>query len=464
MAGSGNKPPVDLADALAAVLARHVQPDQALTVALSGGVDSAVLLDLAHRLQPQFGYRLAAVHVDHGLSPNAAGWAAFCTDVCAVRNIPLQVRAVAVDRNSGRGIEAAARSARYAVFAAVASGWLLTAHNRDDQVETVFLNLLRGAGPQGLGGMPARRMESSFGASRVQILRPLLDVARARIAAYARWRSLAWMEDESNLDTGLARNFLRREVLPRLGERFPGCGETIARSARWSAEAAHLIEVLAAQDHERWVDAQGRLDAKSLTVLDAARGKNLLRHWLKRQQASPPDATRLDEIVRQIVSAGPAARICIDLGGCALRRFRSAIMLTPLSPAAPLTPAIWDGAGHIVWGAGRIDMRRVRGDGIAAQSLAGRLVAIRPRQGGERLRLLPGAPRRRLKSLLQEAHIPPWERGTLPLLWSGDELAWVPMVGISAAFRCAPDDEGWLPTWVRGRDESASVQGCGDCA
>lgn len=450
MAGSRNKPSVDLAGCVAAVLSRYlIQADQTLTVALSGGIDSVVLLDLVHRLQADFGYRLEALHIDHQISPRSAQWAAFCARMCERRLIPLRIEAVVVDRDSGRGVEAAARTARYRVFESAACDWLLTAHNQDDQIETVFLNLLRGSGPLGLGAIPESRSMGGDGACERRILRPLIEVDRDRIVAYARWRGLEWIEDESNRDVQLARNFLRHECLPLLARRFAGFREPVLRSARWAAEASDLLDVLAAGDHERCTDEQGYLSATALQALGEARGKNLLRYWLRHHGVRPPDSRKLAEMLRQLVSAAAGARIEFAVGDWAIRRYRSWISVTPLETDAVPQPLCWKGATHVAWGRHAIDFESVCGAGISVAALRRGPATIRARRGGERMRLQAGGPRRSLKNLLQEAGVPTWQRPAMPLLWCGDELVWVPEVGIAAAFRCAPGEDGWLPAWVR---------------
>jgi len=196
-----------------------------LAVGLSGGVDSVVLLHLLRELAPRHGFRLSAVHVHHGLSPNADDWARFCRKLCRGWVVPLTVRRVSVQKK-GRGLEAAAREARRAAFAAVAADAIVLAHHLDDQAETVLLNLLRGAGPRGAAAMQAA---GRLGDKR--LLRPLLQVRRREILAYARAHHLEWIEDESNRDAALARNFLRLRVGPLLEERFPRWRESLARAA-----------------------------------------------------------------------------------------------------------------------------------------------------------------------------------------------------------------------------------------
>ena len=203
-----------------------------------------VLLDALACAVPSTGLSLSAVHVHHGISPNADKWAEFCAVECARRDVPLTVRRVRVEDAATLGIEAAARAARYNVFAEIVADFVALAHHAGDQAETLLLQLLRGAGPHGLAAMPLIRPLQS----RCALLRPLLALPDAAIEAYAQARELRWIDDESNADTSLKRNFLRHEIAPRLAAAFPGYPATLARAAAHQAEAAALLDELAAID------------------------------------------------------------------------------------------------------------------------------------------------------------------------------------------------------------------------
>ncbi|MGB0128453.1 MAG: tRNA lysidine(34) synthetase TilS, partial [Rhodocyclaceae bacterium] len=369
MAGSRKSPSTDPLKAVAAAFSRTVQPGHSLTVALSGGIDSVVLLDAVRRLRERFSCCLQALHVDHGLSNFSAEWAAFCARLCGQWEIPLRVASVRVDRASGRGLEAAAREARYGVLASAGTDWLLTAHNRDDQIETVFLNLLRGAGPRGLAGMPVVQGQALRRQGCPKLLRPLLDVPREAILAYARQRGLEWVEDDTNRETDLRRNFLRHEILPPLARKFPGFAAPLLRGARWSAEAAELLDVLAAGDLERHGDDDGRLDVGALASLDEARSRNLLRYWLRGHGLRAPDAARLAEILRQLTSAAADAALCIDVDGRAVRRYGGWAVVVSMNPPQPPPEAPWNGEARMPWGGGAVVFQLVRGDGIQASRL-----------------------------------------------------------------------------------------------
>ncbi len=306
MAVTPTNPQPDLLNRrVSSLLAARIGPTQTLCVGLSGGCDSVTLLHLLCQL----GYRerLTAVHVHHGLSPHADAWADFCTAYCADLGVPLILRRVAVDRKSGSGLEAAARQARYAVFAEIPGDWLLLAQHRGDQAETLLFNLLRGSGLTGAAGMPVQRVFADK-----QLLRPLLASSRAEIEAYARQVGLGWIEDESNADLGFSRNYLRHQTLVDLSQRFPAAESALAQAAGHFAEAQGLLDELAAEDWAR--AAEG--DSARLAVLKALslpRLKNLIRYRLRQLGWQSPVASRLNEFCRQIQTAGPDRHPALEL-------------------------------------------------------------------------------------------------------------------------------------------------------
>lgn len=297
MAASRNKPLSDLPGRVGSFLAARLVPDTPLWLGLSGGCDSVVLLHLL--VKQGFSGRLSAIHVHHGLSPNADAWASFCTAYCENLAVPLVIRHVAVEQKNGLGLEAAARQARYAAFADCAAGNLLLAQHRGDQAETVLFNLLRGSGVVGAAAMPAERQ---FGALR--LLRPLLGISRGEVEAYARANALRWVDDESNADTSLTRNFLRHETLTAVSQRFPAAESSLAQAASNFAEAVELLDDLAEMDWQfvRDGDAAQLLPLRSLSL---SRLKNLLRYRLRKLGWRVPVATRLDEFCRQLQTAAP---------------------------------------------------------------------------------------------------------------------------------------------------------------
>jgi len=323
MGGSRNKPFPDLAARVGAFVADRCVGDAPICVGLSGGCDSVLLLALLGRLGWPAG--LSAIHVHHGLSPHADAWAQFCHDYCRQLGIPLAVVRVSVDHSSGCGVEAAARDARYAAFAAhlPAACNLLLAQHRGDQAETVLFNLLRGSGVAGAAGMRDQRAWQGR-----RILRPLLGVPRAEIEACARELALDWVEDESNADTGFSRNFLRHRVLPEIARRFPGAEAALARAAENFREAADLLDELAAADWQA-VAVGDQADLAGLRTLSMARLKNLLRWRLQMLGWQVPVADRLTEFARQLLSAAPDRHPELSLPAGRMRLSRGRLAWLP---------------------------------------------------------------------------------------------------------------------------------------
>lgn len=365
-------------------------------VALSGGVDSVVLL---HLLRAHPG--ITALHVHHGLSPNADAWAKFCARLCADWNVPLTVRKVKVSK-SGKGLEAAARESRYREFSKVKADVVALAHHLDDQAETVLMNLLRGAGVRGARGMqPKSRFEGKV------LARPLLEVARKTIEEYARRHELRWIEDESNADEALTRNFVRRRLAPVIEERFPQWKRSLARAARHFA----------------------RKDA---------RAEELLRKFLASRNLRAPSEAKLVEMLKQLTSEG--ARTRLEHDGKTLRVYRGKLMLTAGGAQHRFDAVPWKGERRLKIPALGGELRFRPGQGIDSRFKS---LEVRLRSGGERLQLHARRPRRTLKNLFQEAGVPSWARERMPLLYYGQDLVWAPGLGVDLRYQ----GRGLVPEW-----------------
>jgi tRNA(Ile)-lysidine synthase len=433
---------------VAACLARHVPAAARLTLALSGGLDSIVLLHALSVLQHRHPFELRAVHVHHGLSPRADEWADFCTQTCAGLAIDLSVHHVHIAADDPAGIEGAARRERRHVFAALGTDFLLTAHHQNDQAETLLLQLLRGSGPKGLSAMAERQRLPDW--QGVQ-LRPLLNVARAELQDYARAHGLGWVEDESNLDSRYRRNALRQQVLPLLASHFPGATVTLARAAALQAEASGLLDDLAQLDAQGAIQGD-RLDCRALGALPVPRARNLLRHFIGLQGWSMPSARRLNEALHQLLDASQAARVCVKLNGAELHRFRGGAYLVPVCAHSEQVPVAWRGEPALNLDAVgiRVMFTPVVGAGLKRTLLDAGRVELLLRTGRERMRLTPGGPHRKLKNLLQESAVPPWERDRLPLLACDGQLVWVAGIGMDADFLAGPQDAGLTLQCVAG--------------
>src|SRR5215831_6002810 len=294
-------------EAVSAALRAHAPAARRIAVALSGGRDSIALLDATDAYARAHGIDLAALHVHHGLSQKADAWAAFCVRVCAERTVACVVTRVEVPREPRLSVEAEARRARYAALEAAARARaidvVLLAHHADDQVETVLLQLARGAGPHGLAAMPIARRDRG-----VLWLRPWIEIARGELDAYIGALGLEFVDDESNAEPRFRRNAFRRDVVPALRAHTSGYPQTLVRAAMHQADAASLLDELAAIDAASAFDGVA-LDCGVLTRLSEARARNLLRWFLRQHGLPPPSLARLNAMLEQIADPRRDARI-----------------------------------------------------------------------------------------------------------------------------------------------------------
>ena len=416
-----------------------------LLFALSGGIDSCVLLHALVEVKKSLDFNFRVMHVHHGLSPNADSWVEFCKQTCVAYQVPLEVERVEVQKGAGIGLEAAARDARYKVLYDAGADYIILAHHQDDQAETLLLQLIRGAGLKGLSAMAAQDENRC-------LLRPLLDISRQEIEAYAKANQLAWIDDESNLDTKYDRNYCRHEIMPVIKARFPAADETLARSASHIAEASQLLNELAQIDAQACL-IEGRMSVKRLGELNLPRAKNLFRWWLSSMGFVAPSSDRLDEMLTQLINASQDASLKISLDKANeinLRRYQGYAYIDTNHPERVSDIAmIWQGEARLTMPDGtHLVFERHQGQGLAIDRLGGHKLRIASRQGGERFKPDLIRPTRTLKHLLQEANMPPWQRERLPLVYLDDTLAVVPNVGVECNMQATQRDMGLVITWL----------------
>jgi tRNA(Ile)-lysidine synthase len=347
-----------------------------------------------------------------------------------------------------KGLEAAARQARYRVFEQVVGEGdvLLTAHHRDDQAETLLLQLLRGGGVHGLAAMPRQRP-----LGRGRLIRPLLGVTRDTLKAYAEGQGLTWIDDPSNFDISLDRNYLRHELLPQLAERRGGIREVLARSAGHFAESARLLDELAALDRQQVQGNGNRLSVAALTALSPERCRNLLRYHLRRLGLPLPQHKHLQRILEEVLTAAEDAGPVVSWPGAEVRRYRGYLHCMPPLPALPDTAVLseWDGgeALKLPQGPGQLTLECREGRGVSPSRLKGRTCQFRLRRGGERLQPVGRNEHHALKKLYQECGVPPWERERRPLLYVDGVLAQVAGLWTAAEFAAEAGEEGFIFHW-----------------
>lgn len=382
-----------------------------VVLGLSGGIDSMALLHaLAYTRPPNIS--LAAIHVHHGLSANADDWAGFVDSACQALGVELTISRVVVGREGS--VETAARQARYAAFSKVmgAGDVLVLAHHCDDQAETLLFRLLRGAGVRGLAamrsGMPDARRD-------MRVYRPWLTVSRQQILDYARAKQLVWIEDESNADDRHARNFLRNRVFPQLRQHWPEVSATLASTAGRMAEADSLLE-----EYAQLLLAPSRSSGAGVSVtglrqLSPAQQRLVLRHLITESGLALPMAAVLEQILSGVLPAASDATPHVSWHGGECRRYRDQLFL--LAPCVEL-PSDW----RVRWQGEPLMLPDGRCLSVRSWPWANQDVWVTFRQGGERIRPVGRAHRKDLKTLLQEAGVPPWERSRIPLVWLGEVL------------------------------------------
>ena len=444
-------------------LSTHLKPglksSQPLLLALSGGLDSCVLLHLLVQAKRHFPFELHAMHVHHGLSTNADSWADFCLKQCQTLNVPLDIIHVHIEKNSKLGIEATARQLRYEAlfnykFNEILPEFIVTAHHQDDQAETLLLQLFRGAGVKGLSSM------ASIDESR-RLLRPLLDVPRKVLQDYAEQHDIQWCDDESNDNTQFDRNFVRHEVMPVLEARYQSVKSVLARTASHLAEANDLLDAMAMIDAESLLQ-NNNLCLQGLSAISVPRARNVLRWWFSLNQLAMPTSDHLSEIIQQLLNAKPDANLSIQLqlnsqeGHLTLKRFQRRAYLFQEQNTQPFD-LVWNGEPQLMLpNGGQLYFKQVTGAGLALKFGMTKL-RITNRDGGERFKPNVLRPTRTLKHLLQEANIPPWQRDNLPLIYWHDTLACVPGIGVAHELQAAEHEQGIEIAW----HDMAILQGNG---
>ncbi|NNM60449.1 MAG: tRNA lysidine(34) synthetase TilS [Legionellales bacterium] len=385
-----------------------------LYVALSGGLDSCVLLDALRVAMPNAPFY--ALHVHHGLSPFADDWVNHCEQLAQSLSVPLQVLRVNAKPAPGESPEAAARHARYEAFrmALPANSVLITAHHANDQAETLLLQLLRGAGVRGLSAMPVlAQFQNGW------LARPFLSISRLQLEEYAELYQLSWINDESNLDSEIDRNYLRHQIVPLLTERWKGTVACLSRTANHCAEAEMLLSELAELDLSQVQSDSVAMNVLKLTQLSLPRIKNVLRYWIHRHGFLPPSTIKLQTIIDTVIYAAHDKKPCVTWEGAELRRFRDNLyVMKPLPPLDPNWSCDWDLKADLLLPAS-LGLLRVADYRDIAN---GQSLTVRFRRGGEVLYLGAERGHHTLKKLFQEWNIPPWLRSRTPLIFRGGEL------------------------------------------
>ncbi len=402
-------------------------------IAYSGGVDSHVLLHLISH-NPQLKHKVTAVYVNHGLQDEADAWAEHCQVVALTLGVRFRSIKVEVDKSSRKSLEELARDARYQALKALLgqNDVVLLAQHREDQMETVLLQLFRGAGVQGLSGMP---IHIAFG--KGYMYRPLLDISKQNIDNYAITNQLSWIEDPSNKRDDFDRNFLRNQIIPKLKQKWPALDRTVARSARHCANAHFQLDDLAVNLYKQIADEVTQtLDINLLLKLDKHKQTLLIRQWFKVNQLRMPAEKFVDSIFNQVINASESKNPEIKGQGYSIRRYRNKLFcLQDINFNPVLTEQSWpDNNRRINLANGSNLFITDSEQGISKKCWDNAKVVVKFRQGTEKIRLPGRKGHHTLKNLYQEKGIPPWQRSMIPLIYLDDQLAAVADLWVSEEY------------------------------
>ncbi len=401
-------------------------------IGYSGGVDSHVLLHLCASIAA-LKVKIIAVYIDHGLQSEAASWASHCQYVANTMGVGFKVLRVNAHSVRGESPEEAARNARYNAFKSLmtVNDVLLVAQHREDQLETFFLQLMRGSGLRGLSAMP-----HSLPFGQGVILRPLLEVSKQAIKDYAQTHDLKWVEDPSNASNAYDRNFLRNEIFPLLKQRWPQCDKTVTRSAKHCADAQDLISeqahtVFSAMFNE----VEQTLCISELPLYKLPLQALVIREWFQALNLKMPAQAFIERLQTEVISARIDSEPMLSGQGYCVRRYRDKLYCLKGNLAPKLLDTHWPlGNDSIRLSSGQRLFCLPSSTGISMALWQSSSIIVKPRSGGEKI-CLPGRQgSHALKNLFQEAAIPPWERDTIPLVYLDNKLAAVGDLWISAVF------------------------------
>ena len=417
-------------------------------IAYSGGVDSHVLLQLASTIE-SVRSKVVAVYVNHGLQEEASDWALHCEKIAQVLDIEFHCVDVNIEKQARESLEEAARNARYVVFKTFLDkdDVILLAQHREDQMETVLLQLFRGAGVRGLSGMP---LSVSFG--KGTMLRPFLDVSKADIMAYAESHQLQWVEDPSNQQNDFDRNFLRNQIVPQLKQRWPAIDKTVSRSARHCANSERLSQHVANQLLNEVCDRSDQtLMIDRLLDLDVNQQYLVIRQWFGSMKMRMPSEGRVETILNEIVLARENANPVLNGKGYLIRRYRNKLYcLNSISNRLKIPDRYWAKDKKIF--NVQFEFRLILVDslgGLSKQLWDRSEVYVKPRVGSEKIRVLGRNGHHSLKKLFQEEGVPPWERDGVPLIYLDDQLAAIAGLWLSADCCVGKDEVGYQIVFKR---------------
>ena len=420
-------------------------------IAYSGGMDSHVLLHLLAGLRFDTDCEIKALHVNHNIQHESPAWARHCQETCDALDVELEVIDVDASQSGRESPESWARQLRYDAFERLLAedDILLTAHHQDDQLETFLLRLFRGSGVMGLASMRAvRKLGKGLHA------RPLLEHSRAELFEYAARNNLDWVEDPSNADQRIDRNFVRHEVIPAIKKRWPSVVLPVTRTIRINADTQLLLDEVTREDLSTCAtEKTDILVVDRLKRLSIPRQKNVLRYWSRVLNLPAPGSRHLSHIISDVIQAKHDATARVGWKGAELYRYGNHIYLTaPMGRFDNSAIRSWDFIRPCQLQYGELTAVEGQGDGLKKELCVNAAVEVRYRTGGEEIRLPGRTCRHKIKKLFQETRVPPWLRERIPFIYIDNQLAMVAGLWTDAGFLAADNEDAWIISWNRAAD------------
>jgi len=392
-----------------------------LLVGVSGGIDSVVLSHALNQLRSQYLFDLSFIYVDHQLHPESKKWANTVKRLAKKLSIEYIYEKVTIDQDLKLGVEGAARKNRYQVFQKHQQDILVLAQHEDDQLETLLLQLVRGAGLKGLSCMPEYQ-------KKLKIWRPLLDVSKNLIHRYQQEHKLKFIEDSSNFDNRYDRNYLRNKVIPLIKKRFPQFATTSGRSIKHIADAYNFQNLMNAELYENVLEGTNQLNGLKLKKLSDYNMGNVIRYWLNEHQVLMPSVKVLGQIVNQVKKITLESCINIKVDDMSIRSYNNSLFLLKNSENS-FKSVLWKDQNRIILSNNReVLVNKIVGQGLLLDETK-EIVIDKPHNMNLKIKIKANQPARSLKYIFQKNKIPPWEREHYPCVYVEDKL--ITVIGLA---------------------------------
>jgi tRNA(Ile)-lysidine synthase len=415
-------------------------------IAFSGGMDSSVLLHLFYLNKDEIKQDIEVLYVNHGLQKESSKWGDFCEEQCRLYGLTFTQLLIKEDCPKGVSVEAWAREKRYSIIEEVMneSDVLFTAHHQDDQVETFFMQALRGAGARGLASMPIVKLVNDVFHSR-----PLLNYSREILQRFAEENNLIWQDDESNMDCRYDRNYIRHKIIPVVEERWPSYRETISRLINHQQEYKVLLDDLASNDLDHTQHNESMvLDLEKIKCLSDERQKNLILYWLSKSKLDLPGSRNLAQIILDIICSPVDKSPCVTWKNTEVRRYKNLLYASKKTQEHDITVELtWKPEQALNVLNETLTAKPGNGKGISKLKTKDADFVIRYRRGGEKIHPNNMEHLKTVKQLFQEKSVIPWLRDRIPLVYINEKLAVIPGFCVDKSFSANLDEPSWDICW-----------------